>query len=67
MSPEDDPRRPVVEIPYGDNAALILARATRALRKAGYTVEEVSKYLAEAKSGDYDHLVEVTEMWVEQP
>ena len=53
------------EIPYGANAALILAAAKRALRKAGCTDEQIGKYLAEAKSGDYDHLVEVTETWME--
>ena len=46
-----------------DNAHSILGRVARALRRAGYTQEEISQYREEAMSGDYDHLLQVTISW----
>jgi hypothetical protein len=47
------------------NAFAILGKVTRALRKAGFDEEYVQKYLEEAKSGNYDHLLQVTMEFVE--
>jgi hypothetical protein len=47
------------------NAWSIMARVSDALEKAGATAEEVSEYLRESKSGDYDHLLRTAVEWVE--
>jgi len=47
------------------NAWSIMARVSDALKKAGATAEEVSEYLKESKSGDYDHLLRTAVEWVE--
>ena len=46
------------------NAISIVGRVRRALRKGGASDEDLSAYQAEALSGDYDHLLEVTQRWV---
>jgi len=45
------------------NAFNIMGIAARALRKAGYTKEEIEKYREEAMSGNYDNLLQVTMRW----
>ncbi len=45
------------------NAFMILGTARRALLKAGYSQADVDRYMEEAKSGDYDHLLQVTMKW----
>lgn len=45
------------------NAFSILGRAMRAAREAGVPKEEIDAYLAEARSGDYDHLLRITMEW----
>lgn len=47
------------------NAFAILAAVQRALRRAGIDEDEVSAFLTEAKSGDYDHLLQTAMAWVE--
>ena len=47
------------------NAFAIMGRVTRALKRAGYPKIEVDKYLEEAMSGDYDHLLRVTMKYVD--
>lgn len=47
------------------NAWSIMARVSKALEQAGATPEEVSEYLRESKSGDYDHLLRTAVEWVE--
>jgi hypothetical protein len=42
------------------NAFLILSKAQRAARKSGWTPEQIDAFLTEAKSGDYDHLLQTT-------
>ncbi len=46
------------------NAFSILARAARAMRKAGVSNDEITSYNTEATSGDYDNLLRVTMSWV---
>lgn len=39
------------------NAFMLLGVASKAARKAGWTAERTSAVLAEARGGDYDHLL----------
>ncbi len=57
--------KPVVKlIGENGNAFNILGKVMKALRKAGYSSEDVIRYQEEATSGDYDHLLSVTQEWV---
>ena len=47
------------------NAFVIIGKVVRALKKAGASQDEIDKYKAEAKSGDYDNLLQVTMRWVD--
>ena len=47
------------------NAFAIMGAVTKALKKAGADEEYTDKYYAEATSGDYDHLLEVSMKYVE--
>jgi len=46
------------------NAFAILARVKRALKRADVSQEEVTEFLDDAKSGDYDHLIQTCMRWV---
>jgi len=48
----------VVLIGRDGNAVAILAACRRAATDAGWTKEEITAFLAEATSDDYDHLLE---------
>jgi hypothetical protein len=45
-------------------AFFILGTVAKALRRAGHG-DVVDEYMAEAKAGDYDHLLAVTMRWVD--
>lgn len=47
------------------NAFLILGLVQRALREAGVSDEEVSRFHADATSGDYDILLATCMRWVD--
>lgn len=47
------------------NAMVIIATVTKALRKAGKSSEVVSEFVAEAMSGDYDHVLQTCMAWVD--
>lgn len=47
------------------NAFFILARVCGAMKKAGLTSEQIQEYMDEAKSGDYNHLLQVTMQYVD--
>jgi hypothetical protein len=50
--------KPVVELVGCDaNAFSILGRVQPALRRAGWTDEQIDQFQSEATSGDYHHLV----------
>lgn len=49
---------------HDGNAFYILGAVDRELRRAGVSQEERDSYREEATSGDYDHLLAVTEQWV---
>lgn len=46
------------------NAYAIMGAAQRILKQAGATPEEVSEYLKESMSSDYDHLVATVGKWL---
>ena len=60
------PKKPTVKLIGEDgNAFAIMGRVQSALRKAGYSKEEIDKYHEEATSGSYEHLLSVTTKWVD--
>jgi len=53
-------KKPVVDLSDGDgNAFAILGACSRAARRAGWSKERVEAVMAEMRSGDYDHLLQV--------
>ena len=46
------------------NAFSVLGSVQGALRRGGVPKEEVDKFIAEATSGDYDHLLSTAVTWV---
>lgn len=46
------------------NAWSIMARVSKALKRAGVSEEEVNEYLTESQSGDYDNLLRTAVKWV---
>lgn len=46
------------------NAFYILGKVKRAMEGVGVPVKEVKAFLEEAKSGDYDHLLQTCMKWV---
>lgn len=46
------------------NAFSIITRVRRAMRRADIPQEEIDRYVEEATSGDYDHLLQTTMKWV---
>lgn len=49
---------------HDGNAFAIMARVKRALESNGISDEEVSQYLEESMSGDYDNLLRTAMKWV---
>ena len=63
-----DVRFPNVEVRLvgeDGNAFAILGKMGKALRKGGASEDEVKEFMDEAKSGDYDHLLQTCMKWVE--
>ena len=63
----DEVKYPEIEVQLtgeDGNANFILGSVTRALRKAKISKEEIAQFLDEAKSGDYDHLLQTCMKWV---
>jgi len=46
------------------NAFAIMGKVKRALKDAGATDEEVTQYLNDSQSGDYNNLLQVACKWV---
>jgi len=58
--------KPTVKLIGEDgNAFSIMGRVKKALRRAGADQEYIDKYLSEATSGDYDHLLVVCMEYVD--
>lgn len=49
------------------NAFAVMAVVRRELQQAGNSQEVIDAYLEEAKSGDYDHLLAVSEAYIDDP
>lgn len=47
------------------NAFAIIAAVTKALKRNGVDAATVSEFVAEATSGDYDHLLRTAMRWVD--
>ena len=47
------------------NAFVLIGLVRRALEEAGATREQIRTFVAEATSGDYDHLLVVCTEWVD--
>ena len=63
MSPEKN--KPTVKlVGINGNAFMIMGTVTKALRRAGFSKEEIVQYQSEAMSADYDNLLQVTMSWV---
>ena len=60
------PEKPTVTLIGEDgNAFYVLGKTIRALKKAGFSDDEIDEYKEKAMSGDYDHLLQVTMDYVE--
>lgn len=46
------------------NGFFIVGRTSQALRNGGVAREEVSDFIVQATSGDYDHLLQTVMEWV---
>ncbi len=58
--------KPTVKLIGEDgNAFAIMGRVKKALRRVGADKEYIDKYLSEATSGDYDHLLVVSMEYVD--
>jgi len=59
---QQQPTKPFLQLVGTDgNAFAILGAAIRAAKKAGWPVERRDQYTKAAMSGDYDHLLAVTQ------
>jgi hypothetical protein len=61
-------RYPDVEVELSDmdgNPASIIGRTMKALRRAGVPDAEVSAFTTEARSGDFDNVLQTVMRWVE--
>jgi hypothetical protein len=47
------------------NAFAIMGAVKSALKRAGATADEMSQYVSDSMSGDYDNLLRVAMEWVE--
>jgi hypothetical protein len=47
------------------NPAFIIGRVMRILRRGGVPEAKISEFVAEAKSGDYDHVLQTVMRWVD--
>jgi len=59
-----DQHKPRLDLVGEDgNAFFIIARARRALRKASYPQKKIDEFTKEAKSGNYDHVLQTCMEW----
>lgn len=64
LSPVGKPKVRCALVGEDGNAFMIMGRVGKALRKNGYTREEVEVYMNAEMAGDYDHLLQVTLSYV---
>jgi len=53
--------KPDLNITKTDCATIVLARAVRAARKAGWSKDEIKDFVEEARNGDYNHMITTTQ------
>jgi hypothetical protein len=61
------PKYPEIEVQLSGedgNAFAVMGKVTKAMQRGGVSQEERDAYMAEAMSGDYDNLIQVTMRWV---
>ena len=59
-------KKPVVKLIGEDgNAFAIMGKVVKAMKRTGYSQDEIKDYQAKAMSGDYNHLLAVTMDFVE--
>ena len=66
--PVEQPKFPGVSVQLSGqdgNALAIMGRVSAALRQAGVSDEEITLFLEESTSGDYDHLMQTAMRWVD--
>ena len=57
--------KPTVQLTGRDgNAFAIMGAEKQALQRAGYSQQQVEKYLEESMSADYNNLLVVAQKWV---
>ncbi len=62
-----EPKYPEIKVQLSGedgNAFFIIGRVRKAMRRAGIREEEITKFTEEARSGDYDHLLQTCMKWV---
>lgn len=62
------PKYPAVKVQLSDtdsNALAIMGAVSAALRRAGVSDEEITLFLEESTSGDYDDLLVTASKWVD--
>jgi hypothetical protein len=63
----ENPKYPEIKVQLvglDGNAWSIMARVSSALKDAGVSEDEVSEYLTQSQSGDYDNLLRTATEWV---
>lgn len=66
MATPKEPKRPKLKLTGTDgNVFSVLGAARRALRKAGYTEEQLAAFTREATSGDYNKALATVCEWCE--
>lgn len=62
-----DARYPAIEVELSGedgNAAVIISRVTRAMRRSGVSRDELTAFRTEAMAGDYDNVIATAMRWV---
>ena len=62
-----EPKYPEVEVQLSGedgNRALIIGRTMKALRRHGVKQDEIDEFIADATSGDSDHVLQTVMRWV---
>ncbi len=65
LAPNGKPRVDVELIGRDGNAMAIIGRCEKAMRRAGWSQEEISAFRTEATSGDYDHVLQTVMNYAE--
>lgn len=59
------PQVKVKLVGHDGNAFSIMARVQKAMRRAGFTSEQIAEYRNECIKGDYDNMLQVTMRYVD--